>query len=159
VAVVKKSPRKQDDVRLYFGRERLVIMRRTEDWLRQAKKDLGHAHRSMDMEDYEWSCFSAQQSAEKAVKALYESLGAHVLGHSVSTLLQKLPKQERPDVALVNEAKLLDRHYVPTRYINSHPEGAPMDYYTRQDAIEALLIAERVQQYCEDRIRRTEKKG
>jgi hypothetical protein len=36
---------------------------------------------------------------------------------------------------------------------------APMDYYTRQDAIEALLIAERIQQYCEDRIRRTEKKG
>ncbi len=97
-------------------------MRRTEDWLRQAKKDLGHARRSLDMEDYEWSCFSAQQSAEKAVKALYESLGAHVLGHSVSTLLQKLPKQERPDAALVNAAKLLDRHYIPTRYTNSHPK-------------------------------------
>jgi HEPN domain-containing protein len=159
VAVVKKSPRKQDDVRLYFGRERLVIMRRTEDWLRQAKKDLGHARRSLDMEDYEWSCFSAQQSAEKAVKALYESLGAHVLGHSVSTLLQKLPRQERPDAALVNEAKLLDRNYIPTWYTNSHPEGAPMDYYTRQDALEALRIAEKIQQYCEDRIRRTEKKS
>ncbi len=103
-----------------------MTMRRTEDWLRQAKKDLGHARRSLDMEDYEWSCFSAQQSAEKAVKALYESLGARVLGHSVSTLLQK---------------------------------GAPMDYYTRQDALEALRIAEKIQQYCEDRIRRTEKKG
>jgi HEPN domain-containing protein len=34
-----------------------------------------------------------------------------------------------------------------------------MDYYTRQDALEALRIAEKVQQYCEDRIRRTEKKG
>jgi len=136
-----------------------VAMRRTEDWLRQAKKDLGHARRSLDMEDYEWSCFSAQQSAEKAVKALYESLGAHVLGHSVSTLLQKLPRRERPDVALVNEAKLLDRHYIPTRCTNSHPEGAPMDYYTRQDALDALRIAEKIQQYCEDRIRHTEKKG
>jgi len=152
-------PEPTDDVRLYFGGEHRVTMRRTEDWLRQAKKDLGHARRSLDMEDYEWSCFSAQQSAEKAVKALYESLGARVLGHSVSTLLQKLPKQERPDVALVNEAKLLDRHYIPTRYTNSHPEGAPMDYYTRQDALEALRIAEKIQQYCEDRIRRTEKKG
>jgi HEPN domain-containing protein len=111
------------------------------------------------MEDYEWSCFSAQQSAEKAVKALYESLGAHVVGHSVSTLLQKLPRQEKPDVALVNDAKLLDRHYIPTRYTNSHPEGAPMDYYTRQDALEALRIAEKIQQYCEDRIRHTEKKS
>jgi hypothetical protein len=60
---------------------------------------------------------------------------------------------------LVNEAKLLDRHYIPTRYTNSHPEGAPMDYYTRQDALEALRIAEKVQQYCEDRIRCTEKKS
>ena len=33
-----------------------------------------------------------------------------------------------------------------------------MDYYTRQDA-QALRIAEKIQQYCEDRIRRTEKKG
>src|SRR5438094_8202957 len=148
-----------DAVRLYFGQEQLLIMRRTEDWLRQAKKDLGHARRSLDMEDYEWSCFSAQQSAEKAVKALYESLGAHVLGHSVSTLPQKLPRQESPDAALVNEAKLLDRHYIPTRYTNSHPEGAPIDYYTRQDALEALRIAEKIQQYCEDRIRRTEKKS
>jgi HEPN domain-containing protein len=142
-----------------FEKNHPMAMRRTEDWLRQAKKDLGHARRSLDMEDYEWSCFSAQQSAEKAVKALYESLGAHVLGHSVSTLLQKLPRQERPDAALVNEAKLLDRHYIPTRYTNSHPEGAPMDYYTREDALEALRIAEKVQQYCEDRIRGTEKKG
>jgi HEPN domain-containing protein len=68
-------------------------MRRTEDWLRQAKKDLGHARRSLEMEDYEWSCFAALQSAEKAVKALYESLGAHVLGHSISTLLQNLLKR------------------------------------------------------------------
>src|SRR5437867_5110044 len=148
-----------DAVRLYFRQEQLLIMRRTEDWLRQAKKDLGHARRSLDMEDFEWSCFSAQQSAEKAVKALYETLGAHAMGHSVSTLLQRLPKPERPDTGLVNEVKLLDRHYIPTRYANSHPQGAPMDYYTRQDALEALRIAEKVQQYCEGRIRRTEKKG
>ncbi len=127
--------------------------------MRQAKKDLSHASKSLDMEDYEWSCFSAQQSAEKAVKAVYESLGAHAMGHSVSTLLRRLPKSERPDTGLVDEAKLLDRHYIPTRYANSHPQGAPMDYYTSQDALEALRIAERVQQYCERRIRRPKEKG
>ncbi len=102
---------------------------------------------------------SRPNSQGKAVKALYESLGARALGHSVSTLLQRLPRSERPDAGLVNEAKLLDRHYIPTRYANSHPEGAPMDYYTRQDALEALRIAERVQRYCEDKIRRPEEKG
>ena len=129
-------------------------MRRSQDWLRQSKKDLGHASRSLEMEDYEWSCFSAQQSAEKAVKALYESLGAGIYGHSVSTLLEKLPKKLRPSTDLIREAKLLDRHYIPTRYANSHPQGAPMDYYTRRDALEALRIARKIGRYCEDRIPR-----
>lgn len=139
--------------------ESVSPMQRTEDWLRQAKKDLGHARKSLDMEDYEWSCFSAQQSAEKAVKALYESLRGHAHGHSVSTLLERLPKAVRPDTSLIGEAKLLDRHYIPTRYANSHPQGAPMDYYTKRDALEAVGIAERIQKYCEDRIRRPKTKS
>jgi len=49
--------------------------RRTEDWLRQAEKDLRHAKNSLQSGDYEWACFAAQQSAEKALKALYQSGG------------------------------------------------------------------------------------
>ncbi len=133
-------------------------MRRTEDWIRQARKDLSHARKSIEMGDYEWSCFSAQQSAEKAVKAVYESLGARIYGHSVSTLLQHLPRLRGPGASLVNMAKLLDRHYIPTRYANSHPQGAPMDYYTREDALQAVEIAEKIHRYCESRIRSTKTK-
>ncbi len=111
------------------------------------------------MEDFEWACFSAQQSAEKAVKALYQSIRAYAHGHSVSTLLQRLPKRIRPDSKLVAEAKLLDRHYIPTRYPDSHPQGAPMDYYTRRDADEAVRIAERIHRHCSDRIRRAKGKS
>jgi HEPN domain-containing protein len=57
------------------------------------------------------------------------------------------------------EAKILDRHYIPTRYPNSHSEGAPMDYYTKHDAMEAVRIAERIQRFCENRIRNTKKKS
>ncbi len=106
------------------------------------------------MEDFEWSCFSAQQSAEKAVKALYQSIRAYAHGHSVSTLLQRLPRRMKPNAQLIMKAKLLDRHYIPTRYPNSHPQGAPMDYYTREDAEEAVKIAERILRYCSNRIRR-----
>jgi HEPN domain-containing protein len=49
---------------------------REKDWLRQAKRDLEHAQHALEDEDYEWSCFAAQQAAEKAVKALYQKLGA-----------------------------------------------------------------------------------
>ena len=49
---------------------------RHEDWMNQAKCDLRHARNSFENEDYEWRCFAAQQSSEKAVKALFQKLGA-----------------------------------------------------------------------------------
>lgn len=134
-------------------------MQRTHDWLRQAEKDLQHAKKSIDIEDYEWSCFSAQQAAEKGVKALYQALRAEAIGHSVSMLLKKLPKKYAPEEELINQAKILDRHYIPSRYPNFHPEGAPLDYYTKEDAEEAVKIAEKIIKFCEDKIRTIEKKS
>ncbi|MEM2741844.1 MAG: HEPN domain-containing protein, partial [Nitrososphaeria archaeon] len=85
-------------------------MQRTHDWLRRARKDFQHAKKSIEFNDYEWSCFSAQQAAEKGVKALFQALRAEAVGHSVSMLLKKLPKAYAPDEELVNQAKALDRH-------------------------------------------------
>jgi HEPN domain-containing protein len=70
---------------------------RYEDWLRQAKRDLEHAQRALDDGDYEWACFAAQQSAEKAVKALFLKANGDAWGHSVSALLQQLPKPWQAD--------------------------------------------------------------
>ncbi|RLI40992.1 DNA-binding protein [Candidatus Bathyarchaeota archaeon] len=134
-------------------------MQRTHDWLRQAKKDMQHAVKSVEGKDYEWSCFSAQQAAGKGVKALYQALRAEAIGHSVSMLLKKLPKKYAPNDELVNQAKVLDRHYIPSRYPNFHPEGAPLDYYTREDAEEAVKNAEKIIKYCEDKIRAIEGKN
>ena len=33
-------------------------------WLRQGERDLAHARRSLEQQDYEWFCFAAQQGAE-----------------------------------------------------------------------------------------------
>lgn len=44
---------------------------RYQDWMRQAQRDLNHAKRSLESGNYEWTCFSAQQRAEKAVRALF----------------------------------------------------------------------------------------
>ena len=40
---------------------------RHSDWLRQAKRDVAHARRAAKDGHYEWSCFAAQQGAEKAL--------------------------------------------------------------------------------------------
>lgn len=48
---------------------------RANDWLNQAIRDLGQAKDSYAAGRYQWVCFSAQQAAEKAVKALHLHLG------------------------------------------------------------------------------------
>jgi hypothetical protein len=63
--------------------EEIIVPRRIDDWMRQADKDLKHARTSLAAGDYEWACFASQQAAEKALKALYQSLGGESFGHSI----------------------------------------------------------------------------
>jgi HEPN domain-containing protein len=127
---------------------------RYEDWLRQAKRDLEHAKHSLKDGDYEWACFATQQAVEKAVKGLYQKLGAEAWGHSVSALLSNLPRQIHPGEALIDRAKELDKHYIPPRYPNFHPTGAPLDYYTKIEAERAIEHAEAIISFCEDNLLR-----
>ncbi|GIV15201.1 MAG: hypothetical protein KatS3mg022_0636 [Armatimonadota bacterium] len=58
--------------------------------MEQAKSDLEHARKSINVGDYDWACFAAQQAAGKAMKALHMRRGAIVWGHSVLDLLEAL---------------------------------------------------------------------
>jgi len=92
----------------------------------------------MEDGDFERACFAAQQAAEKEVMALYQSIHVDSIGHSISRLMGDLPTPLRPPGDLVEWAKELDKHYVPSRYPNFHPEGAPLDYYTLREARRAV---------------------
>lgn len=124
-------------------------MRRPADWLRQAELDLAAARDIAGSEHFEWACFLAQQSAEKAIKALHESEGTEAWGHSVVGLLAAI--EDVPE-EIVEGAKSLDRHYIPTRYPNTHPEGAPGDLYTARDADQALLDGEVILDHVRGRL-------
>jgi len=115
-----------------------LMVSRAGDWLRQAIRDYEHAKRSLEAGDYEWACFASHQAAEKAVKALYQAVNIEVWGHSVSRMLESLPENLKPPAEMIDMAKELDRHYIPSRHPNFHPEGAPLDYYTRMDAERAI---------------------
>ena len=128
------------------------MVSRAMDWLRQALKDLEHAKKSIELGDYEWACFAAQQAAEKAVKALFQKLGIEIWGHSVSRMLSKLPDDHKPAQELINKAKEIDKHYIPMRYPNFHPEGAPLDYYTKDEAERAVKYAEEIVKFCRSKI-------
>ena len=69
-------------------------MERSADWMDQARGDLQHARSDVEGAFYDWACFSAQQAAEKAVKALFQRMGAVVWGHSVADLLDELAQRQ-----------------------------------------------------------------
>jgi HEPN domain-containing protein len=124
-------------------------MRRTRDWFRQSELDFAAASDSRDHGHFEWACFLAQQSAEKAVKAVHESGGTEAWGHSVAGLLAGLDGV--PD-AVEEAGRALDKHYIPTRYPTSHPEGAPGDLYTDREARQALTDASTVIEHVRSRL-------
>ena len=127
-------------------------MRRSQDWLQQARKDLVHAKESAKIGHYEWCCYASQQSAEKSLKALYLELSADAWGHSLTRLLKSLPKFIKVPQPLLDGSKTLDRHYIPARYPNGFDSGAPEDYFTNNDALEAISIAENFVGFCTNQI-------
>jgi HEPN domain-containing protein len=118
------------------------VSNRSRDWLAQAVRDVEQAESSRSEGRHEWACFAAQQSAEKAVKALHLALGQEAWGHAVARLLRDLPYAP-PDL-LVEKAKVLDNFYIPTRYANGHPEGAPFEHYGSIQSGEAINYAREI---------------
>ena len=112
---------------------------RSQDWFAQAERDLEQAQASQNDGRHEWACFAAQQSAEKAVKALHLSLNQEAWGHVVARLLNELPL-EVPQF-LIEKAKVIDGFYIPTRYANGHPEGPPFEHYGIIQSTDAINYA------------------
>ncbi|HNS19983.1 MAG TPA: HEPN domain-containing protein [Sedimentisphaerales bacterium] len=122
---------------------------RSGDWFAQARRDLDHAADASEHGHFEWACFSSQQGAEKAVKAVYLRLHGESWGHSVLKLLQGLADKVSISESLLDAARALDRHYIPTRYPNGFDQGSPGDYYTRKEAEEAIAYAGQIVGFCE----------
>ena len=114
---------------------------RSRDWFKQAERDLEHAQESAGSAKHEWACFAAHQAAEKAVKALHLARGQEAWGHVAARLLAELPTDIRVLDALIDAAHVLDSYYIPARYPNGHPEGAPYEHYTASQSQQAIEYA------------------
>lgn len=113
-------------------------------WLKPAQNDLEFARLGLREGFFAQVCFLAQQSAEKAVKAIGYLLGERtVLGHSVVVLVDRYAERV-PDLAdLRDEAGVLDQYYIPTRYPNGLPGGFPFMAFSEEQAANALAATER----------------
>lgn len=115
-------------------------------WLRQAEADLSGARVSTQGGRYEWACFQAQQSAEKALKAfLYDRGRTSILTHSLKELLREAQRLEPGLSALAEAAAYLDQFYLSTRYPNTLAgELTPGEYYEEGEARKCLSWCESI---------------
>jgi HEPN domain-containing protein len=113
-------------------------------WLSQARADLRAAQASRTARSFEWACFQCQQAGEKALKALWMHDGHEPWGHSLTRLVEEYPEPLRGAGvrALIDEARLLDKLYIPTRYPNGLPDLTPAEVYGEPDAAAALAAAQ-----------------
>jgi len=117
-------------------------------WWEQAKSDLKTAHHSFDAKDFDWSCFQAQQSVEKAFKALYLQEFAELRKvHDLVFLAQKLqvPSDYIPFCAWLNKV------YVMARYPDAS-DIIPAKKFSREDAKKAIEVATTILQWLEKKL-------
>ena len=127
-------------------------MNRAADWLKQAERDLGFAETAIATKYYEWAAFCSQQSAEKAVKALIQSLHGSVRGHSITEMLRQLPASVEVPPAVLGAAQELDRVYVTSRYPNGFTSGTPGDYFSEEAGQELVEYARTILEFCRSKI-------
>jgi len=121
---------------------------RSRDWLKQAVRDLEQAQDSMEADLHEWACFAAHQAAEKAVRALHLHHRQEAWGHVVARLLQQLPENVPVSDHMIEQGRVLDNYYIPSRYPNGHPEGAPFEHYGPLQSEEAVRYARQIVEFA-----------
>jgi len=124
-------------------------LERSKDWMDSALDDLEHAGNDLAHGFHNWACFSAQQAAEKAVKAVFQRMGAEAWGHSVADLLAQLGTHHGVPQALIDGALELDKAYIASRYPNAHPAGSPANRYTAEEARRHIAHAEAILAFCQ----------
>jgi HEPN domain-containing protein len=127
----------------------MIGKRKTEArrWFQQAYYDLKATCWNIEGGFYDTACFLAQQAAEKALKSILYFTGSRrkaLMTHSTVEMVREAGKKINSLVELINEARELDLHYIPSRYPNGIPSGYPHQFYGRKNADQALAAAEKI---------------
>ena len=114
-------------------------------WFITAADDLDTSKILKERDKYAHSCFHAQQSGEKAIKALWYFIDADPWGHSITLLIRGLEDENKTIFQEMrifeHNGTILDRFYIPTRYPNGLPEMTPDMAYKNNDAEDAIMYA------------------
>ena len=116
-------------------------------WFHQAFYDLKATRWNIKGGFYDTACFLAQQRGEKSLKSLLYYRGdrrSALLTHSLVEMIRTGGAKVIELNNLLDEARELDLHYIPSRYPNGIPSGYPHQFYGKKVAEKALMAAEKI---------------
>jgi HEPN domain-containing protein len=95
---------------------------------------------------YSDACFMSEQAAQVALKAfIIANKRRYIWEHSVQELARLCSQYDKDFVELIEDGKILDRYYTPTRYPDAlAPPAIPYKTYIEKDAKEAISFAEKI---------------
>ena len=110
-----------------------------ERWIREAEYTLRQTERNCREGSYNLACFLAEQTAQKALKAVLYFDGARFINiHSVAELAKEASGTHQEFTSLISEGSRLDQYYLSARYPDAVPEPAiPAEIFTKKKAEEA----------------------
>ena len=116
-------------------------------WLEKAQTDFAFAKHAFEFGSLDWAQLAAQQSAEKALKAVCIGKGIGLIKtHDLQLLARKIgaPKE------IIQQSSILNSFYTVSRYPDA---GESMDADTMQQAtIDAIKAAGEVLKWCKQKI-------
>lgn len=121
-----------------------------ERWRTEADRALAAARLQRDGGLHNWACFTAEQGAQLAVKALLHGMGRGPWGHDLARLGDRVREAglELP-VEIAEAMHRLGRHYIAARYPDAHASGPPGAHYTESDAVAAIGDAEAIAHFID----------
>jgi len=138
--------------RRYFGGFMEGLAKEADRWFRQAENDLKAAQWSQQGGFHAQTCFWAQQSAAKALRAfLFINKEDAKETRSVSELLERCLTYDEEFKSVIEHSSRLDIYYKTTRYPDSLPGGIPAELISSRDSKEAVKIASDILSLVEEK--------
>lgn len=112
-------------------------------WFKEAEEELITARADFRAKRFSACCFWAQQSVEKALKSFAFLKGENMLfEHLLERIIERCMKYNDKFGKFKENARKLDKYYIPTRYPNGLPFPAvPSTYFSKNEAKEAIKVA------------------
>ena len=124
------------------------------EWIKRAEEDLRWTENNLKSGFFTQACFTAQQVAEKSLKAFLRKKRVEIdrkfKTHQLIPLLRRCQKFEKEFASLEKDCRILNEYYAPTRY----PEILGLEFrgYGKEQASEALSLAKKVFEFVKKRL-------